>query len=48
MRYFIVMVRGIFLKGTGWEVLWPQIAALAGLGVVVVGLSAQRFRKWLD
>ena len=48
MRYFIVMVRGIFLKGTGWEVLWPQIAALAGLGVVVVGLSAQRFRKRLD
>lgn len=48
MRYFITIVRGIFLKGTGPEVLWPQMAALGVLGVVVLGLSAQRFRKRLD
>jgi ABC-2 type transport system permease protein len=48
MRYFITIVRGIFLKGTGVDVLWPQMAALLGLGVAVVVLSAQRFRKRLD
>jgi len=48
MRYFITIVRGIFLKGTKWEVLWPQMAALGALGVLVLGLSAWRFRKRLD
>ena len=32
LRYFIVIVRGIFLKGIGWSVLWPQIAALLHVG----------------
>ncbi len=48
MRYFITIVRGVFLKGTGAAVLWPQMGALLILGVLVVGLSAQRFRKRLD
>ena len=33
LRYFLVIVRGIFLKGVGLDVLWPQIAALAIWGV---------------
>jgi ABC-2 type transport system permease protein len=48
MRYFITIVRGIFLKGSGVAVLWPDMAALGALGMLVVGLSAQRFRKRLD
>jgi ABC-2 type transport system permease protein len=48
MRYFITIVRGIFLKGTGIAVLWPHMAALGALGILVVGLSAQRFQKRLD
>ena len=48
MRYFIEIVRGIFLKGVGVSVLWPQMAALAVYGVVVLGMSVMRFRKTLD
>jgi ABC-2 type transport system permease protein len=48
LRYFIEIVRGLFLKGTGFAVLWPQMAILAVYGVSVVTLSALRFRKRLD
>jgi len=41
-------VRGIFLKGVGLEVLWPQYAVLALYGATVLGLSALRFHKTLD
>ena len=40
MRYFMEIVRGIFLKGSGLDVLWPQMAALAVMGVVVLGARA--------
>jgi ABC-2 type transport system permease protein len=45
LRYFLVIVRGIFLKGVGWDVLWPQFAALAGWGVTMLALAAARSRK---
>jgi ABC-2 type transport system permease protein len=45
LRYFLVIVRGIFLKGVGMEVLWPQAAALATWGVVVLALAVMRSRK---
>ena len=48
VRYFIEIVRGIFLKGAGVSVLWPQMLALTIYGTVVLGLSAARFRKKLD
>lgn len=48
LRYFIEIVRGIFLKGTGIAILWPQTLALAIYGVSVVTFSALRFRKRLD
>jgi len=48
LRYFIVIVRGIFLKGSGPEVWWPQALALAGFGVAILALSALRFSKRLD
>ena len=48
LRYFVEIVRGIFLKGTGIAVLWPQLLALAIYGISVVTLSALRFRKRLD
>lgn len=48
VRYFIEIVRGLFLKGSGVAVLWPQMAALAVFGVVILSLSAMRFRKRLD
>jgi len=48
LRYFIEIVRGLFLKGAGVSVLWPQMLALAVYGVTVLGLSAMRFHKTLD
>jgi ABC-2 type transport system permease protein len=48
MRYFLEIVRGIFLKGSGLSTLWPQLAALAVFGVVILSLSVQRFHKHLE
>jgi len=48
LRYFLVIVRGIFLKGVGIEVLWPQVIAMAALGAAIIALSVARFRKTLD
>jgi ABC-2 type transport system permease protein len=48
LRYFIEIVRGLFLKGVGVSALWPDMAALAVYGVAVLGLSAARFHKTLD
>ena len=45
LRYFLVIVRGVFLKGIGLDVLWPQFAALGAWGVTVLGLAAMRSRK---
>jgi ABC-2 type transport system permease protein len=48
VRHFIEIVRGIFLKGAGVEVLWPQMAAMTVYGITVLSLSAMRFQKKLD
>ena len=48
VRYFMEIVRGIFLKGTGLAVLWPQMLALAILGTLVITFSTLRFHKRLD
>ena len=45
LRYFLVVVRGIFLKGVGLDVLWPQVAALSAWGLVVISLAIMRSRK---
>jgi ABC-2 type transport system permease protein len=48
LRYFMEIVRGVFLKGVGASILWPQMLALFVYGVTVLSLSALRFRKKLD
>ncbi len=45
LRYYLVIIRGVFLKGLGMEVLWPQLLALALLGTIMLALAAGRFRK---
>jgi ABC-2 type transport system permease protein len=45
LRYFLIIVRGIFLKGIGLEILWPQVAALAAWGSIVLMLAVMRSRK---
>ena len=48
LRYFLIIIRGIFLKGVGLHILWPQYAALAVLGIAVFTGAVGRFRKRLD
>jgi ABC-2 type transport system permease protein len=48
LRYFLVIIRGLFLKGNGIAVLWPNMLSLLVLGIVVLTLSSLRFRKRLE
>ncbi len=45
LRYFLVIIRGIFLKGVGPEILWPQMAALFILGTATLWVATRRFQK---
>jgi len=48
LRYYMVIIRGIFLKAVGIEVIWPHLAALAALGTALLSLAILRFRKTLS
>ena len=48
LRYFLVVIRAVFLKGVGLAVLWPDLSAMALLALALLGLSVLRFRKSLD
>lgn len=48
MRYYMEIVRGVFLKGSGVDILWPQLLSLGVFGVLILGFSAMRFHKRLD
>ncbi len=48
LRYFLVVIRGIFLKGNGVDVLWPQLASMAVFGVGIFTLASRLFSKRLD
>jgi ABC-2 type transport system permease protein len=48
LRYFLVVLRGTYLKGVGMEILWPQMAAMAVLGVSLLTVAVLRFHKALD
>jgi ABC-2 type transport system permease protein len=48
LRYFLIVLRGTYLKGTGMEILWPQMAAMAGLGASLLTIAILRFHKALD
>ena len=48
LRYFLVVLRGTYLKGVGMDILWPQMAAMAGLGLSLLTIAILRFHKALD
>jgi len=48
LRYYLVVIRGTFLKGVGLSVLWPELAAMAALAAVLLATSILRFRKSLE
>jgi ABC-2 type transport system permease protein len=45
LRHFLVIIRGVFLKGVGLGILWPQFVALAAIGLCVLSVAILRFRK---
>ena len=47
ITYFINILRGVFLRGAGVADLWWNYAALAGLGPLILGAAALKFRKSL-
>jgi ABC-2 type transport system permease protein len=47
-RYYLTIVRGIFLKGTGLHELWPTALALLTCGIVILSLAVLRFHKRMD
>lgn len=47
LRYYVTVLRGVFLKGVGLEVLWPQGLAMVGLGAAILVLARLRFRQTL-
>jgi ABC-2 type transport system permease protein len=47
LRHFLIIIRGVFLKGIGADVLWPQMAALLVIGLGVMTFAVKRFHKTL-
>jgi ABC-2 type transport system permease protein len=47
LRYYLVILRGIFLKGVGLTILWPNLVILLVMGVTVLTISSLRFRRIL-
>jgi len=47
-RYFVDAIRGIYLKGVGLSVLWPDALLLTLFGVGIVTLSTSRFHDRLE
>jgi ABC-2 type transport system permease protein len=48
LRYFLVISRGIVLKGVGIEAIYTEVIALTIFAVVVMSAASKRFRKHLD
>jgi ABC-2 type transport system permease protein len=48
LRYFLIIARGIVLKGVGVEAIYPEVIALSIFAVVIMSAAAIRFRKRLD
>jgi len=48
LTYFLRVLRGILLRGTGWEAFWREAATLVGFSIVLIALSVKRFHKTVE
>jgi ABC-2 type transport system permease protein len=48
LRHIMVLLRGVYLKGAVFDVLWPEVVALAGFAVLLLAISVLRFHKSLE
>ncbi|MGB8992194.1 MAG: ABC transporter permease [Desulfobaccales bacterium] len=44
LMYFIIVTQGVFLKGAGLTLLWPQMLSMTVLGMGMLGLAVARFK----
>ncbi len=47
LRYYLYIIRGVFLKGVGAGILWPELVGLLVLGAIIFPFAVRRFRKTL-
>ena len=47
LKYYLIILRSIFLKGVGISVLWDEMLTLLFIGAVIITMSSLRFRKRL-
>ncbi len=47
IRHWLIITRGIMLKGLGLDVLWPHVAAMMVIGAVIIALTASQYRRSL-
>jgi ABC-2 type transport system permease protein len=48
LRYYAEIIRGVFLRGSGLAVLWPEAVVLLAMGTIIMAAASLRFRKRLD
>jgi ABC-2 type transport system permease protein len=48
MRYYLVIIRSIILKGVGLGTLWPEALMLLSMGICILVASVLRFKKKVD
>lgn len=48
LKYFIIIIRGVILKGIGFAELWPEVLIMLLMGIAILFLSSIRFRKKLE
>lgn len=48
LRFYLVVIRSLLLKGVGIEAIQREVIALAIFGTIIMGAAALRFRKRLD
>ncbi len=48
LRHIMVILRSVYLKGSGFGVLWPEITALLGIAILLLTISVLRFHKSLE
>jgi ABC-2 type transport system permease protein len=48
LRYYANVIRGIFLRGSGIDVLWPEAVTMAAMGLAILAVASLRFRKRID
>ena len=48
LTYFVIILRGILIKGVGLQYLWRQILPMVAIGVAVFAVAINRFQKRID